>query len=412
MGRFSVSMLTISRKIGNSALGSWAGYIYQGLCGIYHVLSLLKEDMDKYRNYSLNIDSYEDFSILNDVNKVVSLHQCKDEKAIKDYKDEQSKMKQKLDYYISQGWVSDICSLYFHNAHEISVDKDITLYKYPDGNCYCLPDNIFSFIRDVVEELKPVNQSSDVIVCSLSVLVDEVVLKVQSKYFSSNKELLRDIARNEAMIPFQRVIDIVFCTSVLSVDRKNIFSVIRNRLCLHLNSLVLGYQQEPDVDFEKINNFISQFHILDLDHVREFFKRINPHISFRSDWDFIMELGALEKATLFSELLLDVKEPLRNSTFDWQSGDKKLSPSTMFSTSTRMLNNLCRFIVQNSANLDCLREYDWLVGSVNESVASISHNANVFNKIAQDKNNSYESIFAVKDVGILSIQDKNNGTFG
>lgn len=36
--------ISISRKLDNSALGSWAGYTYQGLCGLYHSLKLIGED--------------------------------------------------------------------------------------------------------------------------------------------------------------------------------------------------------------------------------------------------------------------------------------------------------------------------------------------------------------------------------
>lgn len=39
--------IIISRELDNSALGSWAGYVYQGLCGIYHCIRLIGEDRDK-----------------------------------------------------------------------------------------------------------------------------------------------------------------------------------------------------------------------------------------------------------------------------------------------------------------------------------------------------------------------------
>ena len=40
--------IIIPRELDNSALGSWAGYVYQGLCGIYHCIRLIVEDRDKY----------------------------------------------------------------------------------------------------------------------------------------------------------------------------------------------------------------------------------------------------------------------------------------------------------------------------------------------------------------------------
>ena len=63
------------REETNSAVGSWSGYIYQGLCGILVVLRMLKADATAYRDYSLQLDGYEDFSILDAQGKIVSMHQ-------------------------------------------------------------------------------------------------------------------------------------------------------------------------------------------------------------------------------------------------------------------------------------------------------------------------------------------------
>lgn len=50
-----------SREETNSAIGSWSGYIYQGLCGALVVLRMLKEDTSAYKDYSLQLDAYEVF---------------------------------------------------------------------------------------------------------------------------------------------------------------------------------------------------------------------------------------------------------------------------------------------------------------------------------------------------------------
>lgn len=64
--------IIIPRELDNSALGSWAGYVYQGLCGIYHCIRLIGEDRDKYAGYKLFLDSYEDFAIMNDADELVA----------------------------------------------------------------------------------------------------------------------------------------------------------------------------------------------------------------------------------------------------------------------------------------------------------------------------------------------------
>jgi len=77
-----MAKISISRKLDNSALGSWAGYTYQGLCGLYHSLKLIGEDRDKYQQYKLYLDSYEDFAIMNGSEKLVINVRMKREKLI------------------------------------------------------------------------------------------------------------------------------------------------------------------------------------------------------------------------------------------------------------------------------------------------------------------------------------------
>ena len=46
------------REETNSAIGSWSGYIYQGLCGVLVALRMLKENKEAYKGYSLQLDAY------------------------------------------------------------------------------------------------------------------------------------------------------------------------------------------------------------------------------------------------------------------------------------------------------------------------------------------------------------------
>lgn len=62
--------MAVERKFNNSAIGSWAGYIYQGLCAVYVVLHYFHDVVnnpelrDKYGKYILYLDSYDDFSTM------------------------------------------------------------------------------------------------------------------------------------------------------------------------------------------------------------------------------------------------------------------------------------------------------------------------------------------------------------
>lgn len=54
-GRKKIDQIS-QKKIENSAIGSWAGFIYQGLCAIYHVLSLIGKDDEEFSIHNKNKD--------------------------------------------------------------------------------------------------------------------------------------------------------------------------------------------------------------------------------------------------------------------------------------------------------------------------------------------------------------------
>ena len=65
-------MTTVSsREQINSAIGTWSGFIYQGLCGILTALKMIEADSAGVAGYKLQLDGYEDFSILDGTDQIV-----------------------------------------------------------------------------------------------------------------------------------------------------------------------------------------------------------------------------------------------------------------------------------------------------------------------------------------------------
>lgn len=54
---------------------------------------MMEADKKGTAGYKLQLDGYEDFSILDDKDQIVSLHQCKSIKGRKDYVEDLKKMK-------------------------------------------------------------------------------------------------------------------------------------------------------------------------------------------------------------------------------------------------------------------------------------------------------------------------------
>lgn len=130
------------REETNSAMGSWSGYIYQGLCGILVVLRMLRANA-AYKDYSLQLDGYEDFFILDEQGKIVSMHQCKSDKNRTNYDEEFKKMKAKVDGLVAQGKLQNPATgqCYFHYNRQVTIAAEykVTAYQFEAGKTYCEP---------------------------------------------------------------------------------------------------------------------------------------------------------------------------------------------------------------------------------------------------------------------------------
>ncbi len=62
-------------KSPHTAITSWSGFVYQGKVALYHSLKLILEDIQGCSNYKLQLDSLEDFAILDEDDNPISLHQ-------------------------------------------------------------------------------------------------------------------------------------------------------------------------------------------------------------------------------------------------------------------------------------------------------------------------------------------------
>ena len=401
--------MTSQAKIENSALGSWAGYIYQGLCGIYHVLSLLLQDEQKYADHILNLDSYEDFSILDGCKKIVSLHQCKDEKRIKEYKSEQQKMVDKKNYLIEQGLTDCNCQVFFHNAHDIVLNSSIKLYNYHNKKSYCKASEILNLISELIEKFPSIKGSNTCILQSLCFIVESKVLDVQKKYFDSSNTKLRDLARSESEIPFQSIIDIIETPSYLSIDVSKIPNYVRSKYVLKLNEILSDEIDSGfEVDVDKIDHFINRLTLLSEQEILQLVQRINPHqdCSILND-DFLLSICSDER---IESLYRQIQElDLLSENLDWQTAKSRQTPTTLISTSPRENMRLCKRIYEMSPNLNCLWEYDWLVGNIHSKVDSIFQACNITTATGSEENSN--NIFLQKKVGILTIEEKKNGSF-
>lgn len=398
----------------HTAIASWAGYIYQGLCGIYHVLTLLKEDKDTYKDYSLSLDSYEDFSILDNAGLVISLHQCKDVKGKQDFSDEQEKMKEKYAQYQQKGWLAKGCTMFFHSANDISCLDNIRPYIYCNGDSFCRPNDILRLIGKVLKDLLPDDMSINLKVAKLAAMIDTKVLEVHG-LMHNNSEAQKYVAQRKALISFSSIIDLIFRTVDFSLHEGDFFAFVRSSYCMEWLS-IMSCDDDPDYEEERGKIYQYMEHLARIDSLqgKNLLVRLSPHEDVQFSFNSIFRMVSPEKAQALYQVLADVMYSLDAHSFDWFVKGCRLTPTSIQCFDYRDLKRICRAIINNRANLDCLREYDFLVGRVNNPISSISEETGLFNQLneksdegkGEKKNNN---IFEIKKIGITNAVNVNNG---
>ena len=138
-------------KLLNTAISSWSGFVYQGKVAIYHVLKEINNP-----NFTLQLDSLDDFAILDANGNIISMHQVKAKKShyFSTYNEAFSQLQ-------DGGLITGCNSLHFHLAQiitdktvpDIEIDySPVKVYKYGISP-FCSVDNIDAEIETLIIEL-------------------------------------------------------------------------------------------------------------------------------------------------------------------------------------------------------------------------------------------------------------------
>lgn len=392
----------------HTAIANWAGFAYQGLCGVYHALILIKEDRESYKDYSISIDVYEDFAILNAAGLVVSLHQCKDVKSTTNFLDEQKKMKNKFGQYQSKGWLAEGCRMFFHSATQVHCEEGIEAYPYHNGATYCSPNDILRLIEEMIKDILPSDSDISTIVAILAAMVDAKVLYVHDVMHHTN-ELQKHVARRKAKIYFHDIVDVLFHTIYFTLPETDYFPFIRSKYSLEwLQLMSEAEEEELKVDKPKMENYITFLRNMGSVEGMELLTRILPHEKIAYSGNSLFRVVSPEKSSALFYVLHKINQPLEADNFDWLVNNHRLTPTAVVANTDIEMKHACRQIIDNCANLDCLREYDALVGNVHHSIDSISSETQLFSRMKKEGDERlHRSIFYTKDIGIKSIDDVN-----
>lgn len=394
------------REETNSAIGSWSGYIYQGLCGVLVVLRMLKENKEAYKDYSLQLDAYEDFSILDERDQIVSMHQCKSDKNRKDYDGEFKKMKAKVKSLATQGKLRepDNPQCYFHCNQEVAIDADynVTAYQFEAEKTFCEPGKIQALIDVEVAELKNAESDTQAVRASLETIVNKDVLGTQQEYFDASKTARLYVISRNRKIPFSRFAEILDAT-IMRFNRGDFLIQMKQAYILGMETRAAEAENEEEK--KQVELFTQRLMELSDVEMKEFIQRVNPKDKLEDTYQCWHQITSTERLNYLYRIVTEI--PLDINALHWKTTNSMQTPSTLGNDMT--VTKACKQIYENQANLDFPWIYDWIVGHVEEHVEDIEEAAHIINKIGTESQTN--SIFHIKKVGILTKAEKKNGAF-
>ncbi len=353
----------------HTAITTWSGFVYQGKVAIYHVLQLLMNGCAASK-FSIQLDSLEDFAILDENGSIISLHQVK---ALKSnyYSAYQTAFEKLKDHADTQ----KCSSAYFHLAQEI-IDKTraeiekkhapVKLYDYGSSH-RCAICDLDEKIEETIKKLHltyfpcdTFRQSSDYLRKARSCL-DQIVLRKVLKIHSMVHDdimLDREAAYKE-ITPCSEFWDIL--TRDLnqeSLGSDYYFWVLLNDLCRYYQEFCIENEIIDKTDYLKLSDCMCKITGLEKEPMIRFLRYIMPHREFKinslSDFkDNTFDQDEIRDA--FLRMLHELKAPEFdiNKFFRWTCSDNTFAPTTIDKGSNQTSKmKLCERIIKNALNTD------------------------------------------------------------
>lgn len=401
----------------HTAIPSWSGFIYQGLCAAYVALDLCYKSPDKAQKYYLSLDSYEDFAIL-DENKICSsLHQCKcyGPRSSTNFSNEFDKMRQRKNIYVENRNCKINAKLYFHCNQNVTVDKDIDPYTYIDGTTNLNSDEIENKLEKLIDKInqsKSIVINKEILIRRLYFWIDDKVLAIHLDMMNHPEQNSFDCARHH-ILPINKLFQKLQTNGFSDLQNKDeLASYCRAYYLKTIEKEVIeSAELQEDINMDAIDKFGDALVKYPVSDLWSLFVRLNPHKEVTDKLD-IFACGGDNMSQLYN-VINGVKENV-NDSIKWIKNGLFETPSTL--PLGKDIRKLCYEIYNNRANLNVLFDYRWLVADTNRTVQSIGKEVPNILKNTEDRNDNTtrqesDKIFNPQDIGILTINDKNNGKY-
>lgn len=411
---------TESCKFTNSAIGSWSGYIYQGMCAVYVVLNRILEEydsngnLDKIRDYLLYLDAYDDFSIHDGNNKAISLHQCKLYKKTQDFKEAQEQLLETKEYWLKEKVCTQNTVVYFHSNQQPPLIGGILSFVDFEGNKSFDADTLSQKLRRLITEIferQKIERPQERVCNALISWIDTQVITIHKRFLNS-KERLREIAidKNSA-IPFSEIINILFEDDLAKYPSRDFYKLLKYEFLHSIkNKIEESYESEDDWEggiSEFVQDFVDKIGNIPIANFGHIIQRLLPVKGIHPSEESVRNVCNSSVAQEFIQLVALCRFKLE-AELHWNEKCKRQTPIAVEQNS---LAQACKLLYKNRANLDCLREYDILITKDgNEFIPDIIDKVSIFS--STDKaNDDDKNIFKEKRVGLLSVTKFNTGDY-
>ncbi|OXA73732.1 hypothetical protein B0A67_03395 [Flavobacterium aquidurense] len=359
----------INSEIVHSAISTWSGFVYQGKVALYQTLKILN-DVTAANNYSLQLDSLEDFAILH--NQVIkSIHQVKAvkstyysryESAFKDLVKKSVKYKCNDAFFHLAQYIHDKTVTDIEGAHP---PMKICIYN---TKTHCPLDEIDSFIEEQISIYYSINfndtawkLSPDYIKTSRQFLENIIltqVIKIHSIIHKSKK--------SENNAAFTEPISFIDFKNIL--DHDNLNESFNPDYYLYLTKADLNrYYQEYCMELDddditedekqKLANYIVEINDLNASELVQFIRNIMPNRSFKMDSISDYKDNNIQKNE-FKRGFCKILHQLRlfdgnvKNDFVWVCAEKSRSFPTIICEGEDLKKDVCRDIITNIKNTD------------------------------------------------------------
>jgi hypothetical protein len=418
------------QQLPNTAITTWSGFVYQGKISLLHCLKLISIGFNDVRGYKLQLESIDDFAILDSNDNCKSMHQVKAYKECRFSKYQSAIEKQQGD-----SKKHPQADVFFHVSRAMTnfpVDFDIdfspvAIYEYDKEEAqvnFCGLNEVNDLIEEKIKEIyiqhypgSEYKTSSEYLLRCRNMLEDITVNKViniHHKIQINKGSVERQLADSET-IHFDDFFNLL--DSDLHEDIQNedyFFYVLRKDTGDYFKEYCDEIDADDDGCLEKLNWYISKINSLNKEGFKHFICSILPH----KKGDFCT-LKEYKNNTLneedFKNGLFFILEKLVESKlggdlypflFYWNDGNENYYP-TAIRDGKPHLKKFCEQMIKGSLNddLDFLYESGKLI-TVCMDCKSIFSEVNVgpYSIDERDKN-GYLKINSFKNVSLISIEN-------